>query len=105
MAYAYVLIFQVLFNYWMCRRFVFREIMHLRWNYRLFSFVAGILGFRLLDWTVYQIWIYKMDVYYLFAQVLNVCLFLILKFIFTNRLFAQHRPSCDESGLSQTGTK
>jgi putative flippase GtrA len=85
-AYAAVMVFQVLVNYLMCKAFVF-HVPGRRANLGEFRrFTTGILVFRLLDWGVYLLLVDGLGVYYLLAQVFNVAVFGLVKFLFTERV-------------------
>lgn len=87
-AYAVVLFAQVSFNYWMCRWFVFPGAIKSRWHRDFPLFVAGILGIRMIDWSVYLLLIQRFEVYYLLAQIINVATFALLKFMFSKKLLS-----------------
>jgi len=91
-AYAIVLVFQVSINFLLCRWFVFetdREAPVLR---QFAAFLAGILGFRLLDWALYTALVHYFGLYFLAAQLLNVAIFGAGKFLFSRRLL-EPRPA------------
>ena len=84
-AYALVLVVQVTINFFLCRFFVFEK----RSNASLFkeftAFFSGIALFRLADWAVYTLLVNVFGFYYLAIQLLNVVLFSVLKFAFSEK--------------------
>ena len=85
-AYAVVLVFQVSVNYLMCKAFVFR-MPGRRVNLGEFrQLTAGILVFRLLDWGVYLFLVKILGIHYLLAQIFNVVVFALAKFLYTERV-------------------
>ncbi len=85
-AYAIVLGGQVTLNFFLNRIFVFerrgKSILQ-----EFIPFVVGILGFRVTDWLVYVLLVEVFGVYYLAAQLGNVLLFLVPKFLFAEGVF------------------
>ena len=86
LAYLLVLIFQVSLNYFMCRFFVFKTPGEKSSLAEYARFMGGILLFRILDWCVYVVLVDTIHVYYLLAQILNVVLFSVAKFLFAEKL-------------------
>ena len=102
-AYLLVLLFQVAFNYVMCRRFVFPAAGERGFFAEFLPFVSGVMVIRVLDWLTYQLWVGPCGVYYLVAQILNVPLFAIVKFLFAERLLgAARRGRARQSARRQT---
>ena len=91
-AYLLVLLFQVAFNYVMCRRFVFPVAGDRGFFAEFLPFVSGVMVIRVLDWLTYQLWVGPLGIYYLVAQLLNVPLFALVKFLFAERLLGASRP-------------
>jgi putative flippase GtrA len=90
-AYAVVLTVQVTLNFFACRWFVFEGAkQHNLWK-SFVLFCNGILAFRALDWAVYSLLTTQCGVPFLAAQLLNVALFGLLKFLFARRVF-EARP-------------
>ena len=92
LAYCLVLIFQVSCNYFMCKLFVFRDTSGkgLRFCWKEYgAFVSGIIGFRIMDWLVYLLWIEVIGMYYIFAQIVNVVIFAVVKFLFAERVMGK----------------
>ncbi len=103
-AYALVLAFQVAVNFFILRRFVFRE----RTGRPLFAdfaaFFSGIMLFRLADFLLYSALVYYAGArlsaligpqYYIGIQLANVVIFSVLKFLFTERLFQSGAKPCE----------
>lgn len=102
-AYLVVLLFQVAFNYVMCRHFVFPAAGDRGFFAQFLPFVSGIMVIRVLDWLTYQLWVGPLGIYYLVAQVLNVPLFALVKFLFAERLLdAARRGRARQSVRRQT---
>ncbi len=86
-AYVLVQIFQVIFNFFICRWFVFKvQNTENRLLIQLFQFVTGIFLFRLVDWTLYTILVKYFGLYYLGIQLANVLLLSFLKFKFSQKV-------------------
>lgn len=88
-AYFLVLLLQTSVNYLMCRFFVFTVPGGRASASEYLRFMAGILFFRGLDWLVYVVLVKYVGVYYLLAQVLNVAVFAVAKFLFAERLLTE----------------
>ena len=91
-AYLLVLVFQVAFNYVMCRHFVFPATDERGFFAGFLPFISGILVIRVLDWMAYQLWVGPLGIYYLAAQIMNVPLFALVKFLFAERVLGAARP-------------
>jgi len=86
LAYCIVLLFQVTVNFFMLKRFAFQSSGGS--IAREFSiFMSGILLFRVLDAIIYALLVQVMGMYYIFAQILNVCVFSVAKFLFSKKVF------------------
>lgn len=85
-AYALVLVGQVTMNFFMCRWLLFPKKSATKWYIDFAAFFSGILFIRLLDWAFYTLLVQQVGVYYLAAQLLNVVLFSVVKFLFTERV-------------------
>ncbi len=86
MAYALTIFMQITANYFICRCFVFRKEGARASLKEYITFISGILIIRMLDWTVYVILVSAAGLYYLTAQVLNVIIFAVIKYGFSERL-------------------
>jgi putative flippase GtrA len=83
-AYALVLCFQVVINFFICTFVVFRrDVTKSLWA-QFFVFMAGILSTRLLDWALFSI-ITHFFPHYLVVQIFNVVLFSLTKYAFAKR--------------------
>jgi putative flippase GtrA len=91
LAYALIMVFQTTVNFFMCRRFVFTERKETSLWTQFGQFLAGILFFRLADWCLYSILVTVAGVNFLAVQVLNVILFAVLKFKFSQKVM--ERPA------------
>lgn len=92
LAYAIVLVVQVSVNFWMCKWFVF-EHSAVGSLWRQFStFFTGIALFRVADWAVYSLITHYTPTPPIVMQAINVVLFSVLKFIFSERTFEQSPP-------------
>ena len=85
-AYAIIMIFQTTVNFFMCRRFVFTDRKETHLIIQFYQFAVGILLFRMADWGLYSILVTVVGLNFLVIQVLNVILFAILKFKFSQRV-------------------
>jgi putative flippase GtrA len=85
-AYAVVLIFQVVLNFFMCRWFVFKPGDHKTPGRQFIEFFAGILGFRFADWAIYSLLVQFLPDLYIGIQFLNVLLFAALKYRFSRKV-------------------
>jgi putative flippase GtrA len=82
-AYALVLIVQVVANFFMCRWFVFNVGTHKSIRRQFAEFFSGIMGFRFADWAVYSLIVQLLPHLYLAVQIFNVLLFSALKYRFS----------------------
>jgi putative flippase GtrA len=78
---------QVSVNFLMCRRFVFPTGTERPISRQYAEFLAGIGTFRLVDWAAYSIVVEFLGVPFLVAQVVNVVVFSLLKFRFSEKVF------------------
>ncbi|HMP73586.1 MAG TPA: GtrA family protein [Kiritimatiellia bacterium] len=92
-AYAVVLIVQVTMNFFMCRWLVFKQAESSALLRQFVAFLAGIGGFRVLDWMVYALWVRMFPSYYLLIQVTNVILFSVMKYIYSKHVFRRREVS------------
>jgi putative flippase GtrA len=83
LAYALVLIVQVVANFFMCRWFVFTTGMHKTIGRQFFEFFSGIMSFRAADWAVYSLTVQFIPHFFLAVQIFNVLLFSVLKYRFS----------------------
>lgn len=90
-AYALVLLFQVTLNFFMCRWFVFEKTSKESLWVEYGAFVAGIAFFRLGDWGVYYLLVTVFGFHYLVIQLMNVGLFAVLKFRYSERVLGGGR--------------
>jgi putative flippase GtrA len=86
LAYALMLVMQVSMNYLMCKIFVFKNARPKPWYREFAAFFSGIALIRLLDWCFYVVLVHSFGVYYLLAQLINVAIFSVLKFLFSERV-------------------
>ncbi|ETX01455.1 MAG: hypothetical protein ETSY1_07310 [Candidatus Entotheonella factor] len=86
LAYAFVLLFQVTVNFFMCRWFVFQQRTDKPLWTQFWQFCSGILLFRMADWVVYVFLVELLELYYLGVQIANIFIFAILKFKFSERV-------------------
>ena len=94
LAYALVMALQVSINFFMCRAFVFERSDRRSLWVEFGSFFGGIMLFRLADWVVYVFLVNVVGLYYLAVQLVNVAVFALLKFLFSEWVFLRKdRPS------------
>lgn len=95
-AYALVLAFQVTVNFFMLRRFVFKERTGRALIGDFAVFFSGIMLFRFADFLLYSALVHYAGAwlcvsvgprYYIAIQLANVLVFSVLKFVFSERLF------------------
>lgn len=86
LAYALMMVMQVSMNYLMCKFLVFKNKGSMPWYREFASFFAGIAFIRFLDWCFYVVLVQYAGVYYLLAQLMNVAIFSVVKFIFSERI-------------------
>ncbi len=91
LAYMLVLFCQVTINFFACRMFVFPSAPGAPVWRQYTEFVAGIGLFRFLDWAVYVALVQFFGAGYLAVQILNVFVFSLLKYQFSDRVFRRHR--------------
>jgi putative flippase GtrA len=85
-AYGVVLCFQVVLNFFLCRRFVFKPGDHKSPGRQFLEFFLGILGFRICDWALYALLVQIVPEIYLGIQIFNVLLFAALKYRFSRKV-------------------
>jgi len=86
LAYALVLLFQVIMNFFMCRLIVFKKYNDKPLLTQFWLFFSGILLFRIADWVIYAFLVQTLGFYYLGVQMTNIMLFSLLKFKFSERV-------------------
>lgn len=90
LAYALVLCCQVSLNFVMCRLFVFESRPEDSLFAQFIKFFTGIIGFRVLDWLLYLVLLH-VGIYFMIAQVMNVLIFSVAKYLFARGLFEGNR--------------
>lgn len=85
-SYAFVQLFQVVLNFFMCKFFVFKNKSKLNVINQFFQFITGIVFFRFLDWIIYSLIISNFDIYFIFVQVSNTIIFSLFKFLYTKNI-------------------
>ena len=85
-AYAVVLTFQVILNFFMCRWFIFTDRKSTPMWIQFFQFVSGILIFRLMDCALYSFLVSVCGFYFLAVQAANVLVFAVLKFKYSQKV-------------------
>lgn len=93
-SYLVALYVQLSINYFVCRRIVFDSDPDAPMLRQYAQFMAGVAFFRLLDWGLYSLlvaFIPFFTVYYQAAQILNVILFSVLRFRFSESLFEKKK--------------
>ncbi len=93
LAYAIVMVIQVTINFFMCRHFVFGGKSTGQFSRQFGAFFSGIMAFRVADWLLYVLLVNRAGIYYLAAQVLNVAVFGIAKFVFSEWVFARREAT------------
>lgn len=92
-AYAVVLAVQVSVNFVFVRRFVFSfDPTGKSWLTQYVQFTTGIVGFRMLDWSLYSLIVHLTAVHYVMVQMANVVIFGVGKFLYAKRVMEGERP-------------
>lgn len=86
-AYVIVLFCQLTVNFFACRHLVFRSQPDASIWQQYRQFLAGMGFFRLLDLGVYAVLVEVFHLNYLAIQILNIFVFSLLKYKFSERLF------------------
>lgn len=87
LAYAIVIMLQLIVNFVVCRQLVFdRNPTGNVWR-EFTLYVSGISVLRLCDWVVYNVFVSYLEWNFIAVQVLNICLFSALKFLYSERIF------------------
>lgn len=86
-AYVVVLFCQLTVNFFACRHLVFRSHPDASIWQQYRQFLAGMGFFRLLDLAVYAVLVEFFHLNYLAIQILNIFVFSLLKYKFSERLF------------------
>lgn len=87
LAYCLVLLLQITLNFFMLQRFTFRCDQQQSSLRKFRHFMLGIIIFRILDAMLYAFLVQRLGLYYILAQILNVGLFSIAKFLFSQYVF------------------
>ncbi|MDD3283112.1 MAG: GtrA family protein [Candidatus Cloacimonetes bacterium] len=85
-AYCLVLLFQITLNFFVLKRFTFMESEGSALR-KFGLFMPGIILFRILDAGLYALLVQVWGVYYILAQLINVVIFSMAKFIFSKYVF------------------
>jgi putative flippase GtrA len=85
-AYCAILIFQLLLNFVIIKLFVFKSGGKLFDLKEMLAFFSGVLGFRVLDLALYTFLTTYSGVYFMYAQVGNMVLFSIGRFLFAEKI-------------------
>lgn len=88
LAYAIALLVQVTINFVVLRQTLFREHKNNSVIRSYLLFLAGISGFRIVDWLLYIFLVDGLGWNFLLAQIFNAGLFAVLKFRYSRRAFA-----------------
>jgi putative flippase GtrA len=86
-AYAVVLLVQLIINFFICRYFVFEVHPTFNWWKSFIVFFNGVVFFRLLDWGLYVLLTSHFGLPFLGVQLFNVALFSVLRFEFSRGIF------------------
>ena len=84
-SYAIIQILQVVINFFMCKIFVFKKNKNRIIN-QFIKFSAGIILFRILDWSFYTLIIFNTDIHFIIIQISNTIIFSIMKFFYSKRV-------------------
>mgnify|MGYP001174468083 FL=1 len=86
-SYIPVLFLQVIINFVLNLKFVFKENRSKNFYIKMKNFMLLILLVRLLDWVFFVILTQYFIVWYIFAQLINVAIFSFIKFLVSIRIF------------------
>lgn len=93
LSYALVITFQVTVNFFVCRYFAFNRTDKKSILAEFGVFFSGIMLFRVGDWGLYYLIVELLHFeQYLLVQTMNVFVFAILKFLFSEKIFLRHQP-------------
>lgn len=84
-AYAHVLVLQVTINFFASILFVFNRNKGRTLSVQFAEFFVIVGSVRLLDWAVYVGWTGLLGMHYVAAQLVNVILFALVKFVLVQR--------------------
>ena len=85
-SYAFVQLFQVVLNFFMCKFFVFKNKNKLNIIKQFFQFTIGIVFFRFLDWIIYSLIISNFEIYFIFVQIFNTIILSLFKFLYSKNI-------------------
>ena len=91
LAYALVLVVQIVINFFVCRHWVFPVRPEDDSRHSFLIFFNGIALFRLADWGVYSLLTHYGRFPILAAQLFNVALFAFLKYEFARQVFERKK--------------
>jgi len=88
LAYAVVLVIQVVVNFLLLRRFVFKksEASTTSALQDFLALLAGVSVVRLLDWGLYTLLVSVVGLPFLWVQLGNVALFSVVRFLYAERV-------------------
>lgn len=86
-SYIPVLFLQVIINFVLNLKFVFKENRSKNFYIKMKNFMLLILLVRLFDWVFFVILTQYFIVWYIFAQLINVAIFSFIKFLVSIRIF------------------
>lgn len=84
-AYAFVLVVQVVINFFVCIFLVFERDTSRGLGAQFVVFMTGILAARILDWGLYSLLVRTTPIHYIAIQFFNVIVFSLAKFAFARR--------------------
>lgn len=87
MAYLLVVFTKTSFNYFVCRKYMLQCEYNNLWHVTYFLFVPGILVIRAADLIVYSFLVYRLTIYFIFAQIHNVMWFSGIKYFVAKYVF------------------
>lgn len=90
-AYIVVLFCQITVNFFLCRRYVFVSAPGESIRAQYAEFLGGIGMFRLLDWLTYTAVVELLGINYVAVQAMNVVVFSLLKYKFSEQVFRRTR--------------
>ena len=86
-SYLLVLILQVIINFFLNLKYVFKSNYYKSTLLKFKHFSLSIITVRFLDWSLFALIISLFDIWYLFVQTLNILVFGLIKYVLSKKIF------------------
>tara|TARA_B100001939_G_C16538780_1_gene445359 strand:- start:3 stop:395 length:393 start_codon:yes stop_codon:yes gene_type:complete len=86
-SYLLVLILQVVINFFLNLKYVFKSNGYKSTLLKFKHFSLSIITVRFLDWSLFALIISLFDIWYLFVQTLNILVFGLIKYVLSKKIF------------------